>query len=158
MILEKLKDIIADHTGEEADTITAETALADLGIDSLTTVEILMDIEGLRHHHIRGKVGIECIRKAIHRNRGGSAEICHIAFGVDTRIGPAAAGDMDLVAHHHGAGILQSLADRSQLFLDLPAVVMGAEIGHIQGNISHTPSLSPAGSHPEPGLLPRRRR
>lgn len=45
MILEKLKEIIADHTGEEADTITAETALADLGIDSLTTVEILMDIE-----------------------------------------------------------------------------------------------------------------
>ena len=45
MILEKLKDIIADHTGEEADTITAETALADLGIVSLTTVEILMDIE-----------------------------------------------------------------------------------------------------------------
>ena len=45
MILEKLKDIIADHTGEEADNITAETVLADLGIDSLTTVEILMDIE-----------------------------------------------------------------------------------------------------------------
>ena len=45
MILEKLKDIIADHTGEDADNITAETALADLGIDSLTTVEILMDIE-----------------------------------------------------------------------------------------------------------------
>ena len=45
MILEKLKEIIADHSGEEADTITAETKFADLGIDSLTTVEILMDIE-----------------------------------------------------------------------------------------------------------------
>ncbi|MBR5444692.1 MAG: acyl carrier protein [Clostridia bacterium] len=45
MILEKLKEIIADHSGEEAETITAETVLADLGIDSLTTVEILMDIE-----------------------------------------------------------------------------------------------------------------
>ena len=45
MILEKLKEIIADHSGEEADTITPETKFADLGIDSLTTVEILMDIE-----------------------------------------------------------------------------------------------------------------
>lgn len=45
MILEKLKEIIADHTGEEVDAITPETALVDLGIDSLTTVEILMDVE-----------------------------------------------------------------------------------------------------------------
>lgn len=45
MILEKLKEIIADHTGEEVDAITPETALSDLGIDSLTTVEILMDVE-----------------------------------------------------------------------------------------------------------------
>ena len=45
MILEKLKEIIADHSGEEADSITPETKFADLGIDSLTTVEILMDIE-----------------------------------------------------------------------------------------------------------------
>jgi len=45
MILEKLKEIIADHSGEEAENITPETVLTDLGIDSLTTVEILMDIE-----------------------------------------------------------------------------------------------------------------
>jgi len=45
MILEKLQTIIAEHSGEEADTINAETVLTDLGIDSLTTVEILMDIE-----------------------------------------------------------------------------------------------------------------
>ena len=45
MTLDKIKNIIADHSGEEADSIAPETALADLGIDSLTTVEILMDIE-----------------------------------------------------------------------------------------------------------------
>ena len=42
---QELYTIIADHSGEEADSIAPETALADLGIDSLTTVEILMDIE-----------------------------------------------------------------------------------------------------------------
>lgn len=45
MTLDKIKTIIADHSGEETDNITLETAFADLGIDSLTTVEILMDIE-----------------------------------------------------------------------------------------------------------------
>ncbi len=45
MILEKLIEMIADHAGEETENITADTVLTELGIDSLTTVEILMDIE-----------------------------------------------------------------------------------------------------------------
>jgi acyl carrier protein len=45
MIIEKLITIIADHSGEDEANITAETTFEELGVDSLTTVEVLMDIE-----------------------------------------------------------------------------------------------------------------
>ncbi len=45
MIIDKLKTIIADHSGEDEANITAETTFEELGVDSLTTVEVLMDIE-----------------------------------------------------------------------------------------------------------------
>ncbi len=43
-MLEKITAIINNHTGADA-AITAETTFADLGIDSLDTVEILMALE-----------------------------------------------------------------------------------------------------------------
>ena len=45
MTIDKIKTIIADHSGEDAANITAETTFEELGVDSLTTVEVLMDIE-----------------------------------------------------------------------------------------------------------------
>lgn len=45
MIIEKLIAIIAEHSGEDEANITAETTFEELGVDSLTTVEVLMDIE-----------------------------------------------------------------------------------------------------------------
>ncbi len=42
---EKIRDIIAERSGEDAENITPETEYTALGIDSLTIVEILMDIE-----------------------------------------------------------------------------------------------------------------
>ncbi len=45
MTFEKIKDIIAERSGEDAENITPETEYTALGIDSLTIVEILMDIE-----------------------------------------------------------------------------------------------------------------
>ncbi|MGN1346890.1 MAG: acyl carrier protein [Eubacteriales bacterium] len=45
MTLDKIKTIIADHSGEDEDNITEETTFEELGVDSLTTVEVLMDIE-----------------------------------------------------------------------------------------------------------------
>lgn len=45
MTFEKVRAILADHIGEEEDTITMESVIRELGIDSLDTVEILMDIE-----------------------------------------------------------------------------------------------------------------
>lgn len=45
MTIDKLKTIIADHSGEDEANITEETTFEELGVDSLTTVEVLMDIE-----------------------------------------------------------------------------------------------------------------
>lgn len=45
MILEKIKELLAEKVASETDTITAETKFSDLGIDSLDIVELLMGIE-----------------------------------------------------------------------------------------------------------------
>ncbi len=46
MILEKIKNILADQLGANAEDLTAETNMAkDLGADSLDVVELLMSIE-----------------------------------------------------------------------------------------------------------------
>ena len=45
MTFEKVRAILAEHIGEDEETITPESAIKDLGIDSLDTVEILMEIE-----------------------------------------------------------------------------------------------------------------
>lgn len=45
MILEKLKLILADHCDVDASEITEETTFETLGIDSLDTVEMIMEME-----------------------------------------------------------------------------------------------------------------
>lgn len=45
MTLEKVKTILAEHLEIEESTITEETSFKDLGVDSLDTVEILMEME-----------------------------------------------------------------------------------------------------------------
>lgn len=45
MTFEKVKTILADHLEVEESTITEETSFKDLGVDSLDTIEILMEME-----------------------------------------------------------------------------------------------------------------
>lgn len=45
MILDKIKDLLAEKVDVDTDTITADTKFDDLGIDSLDIVELLMGIE-----------------------------------------------------------------------------------------------------------------
>lgn len=45
MILEKVKELLAEHLDIDASTISEETTFEDLEIDSLDTVEILMEME-----------------------------------------------------------------------------------------------------------------
>lgn len=45
MIFEKLKKMIAKHTDCDADSIAMDTTLVSLGVDSLDTVEMIMDME-----------------------------------------------------------------------------------------------------------------
>ncbi len=44
-MFEKIRDLLAEHLDIEADTITESTTFEDLDVDSLDTVEIIMEIE-----------------------------------------------------------------------------------------------------------------
>jgi len=45
MVFEKIKALLAEHTDADADSITLESTFADLGVDSLDTVEMVMELE-----------------------------------------------------------------------------------------------------------------
>ena len=45
MTIDKVKELLAEHLDIDASTITAETTFEDLDIDSLDTVEIMMEME-----------------------------------------------------------------------------------------------------------------
>ena len=45
MIMEKLVELLAEHLGQSPDSITADSTFEDLGVDSLDTVELLMELE-----------------------------------------------------------------------------------------------------------------
>ena len=45
MTIEKAKELLADHLDMDASEIEAETKFEDLGIDSLDTAEIMMEME-----------------------------------------------------------------------------------------------------------------
>ncbi|HBL85247.1 MAG: hypothetical protein A2Y17_03370 [Clostridiales bacterium GWF2_38_85] len=45
MVFKKVMGMIAELKGEEDDTITSETALLDLNLDSLDIAELIMNIE-----------------------------------------------------------------------------------------------------------------
>ncbi|MCC8182368.1 MAG: acyl carrier protein [Clostridiales bacterium] len=44
-IFAKVADVLADHTGRDASEITSDTTFESLGIDSLETVEMVMELE-----------------------------------------------------------------------------------------------------------------
>jgi len=45
MILEKVIDLLAKHVDKDPSEITAETTFESVGIDSLDTVELIMELE-----------------------------------------------------------------------------------------------------------------
>ena len=45
MTIEKGAELLADHLDMDQSEITAETKFADLGVDSLDTAEIMMEME-----------------------------------------------------------------------------------------------------------------
>lgn len=45
MTLEKIKELLAEHLDMDASEITEATTFEDLGVDSLDTVEIMMEVE-----------------------------------------------------------------------------------------------------------------
>ena len=45
MTIDTIKKVLADHLDMDTSSITNETTFEDLGIDSLETVEIMMELE-----------------------------------------------------------------------------------------------------------------
>ena len=45
MTIEKVAELLADHLDIDQSEITAETKFSDLGVDSLDTAEIMMEME-----------------------------------------------------------------------------------------------------------------
>ena len=45
MVMEKLIKLLAEHIDADPSTITADTTFEQLGIDSLDTVEMIMELE-----------------------------------------------------------------------------------------------------------------
>ena len=45
MIFEKLRDLIVEHTDADPESVRPSTQFIDLGIDSLDTVEMIMQLE-----------------------------------------------------------------------------------------------------------------
>lgn len=45
MVLEKVKEMLAERLGMPAEEITVDSKFADLGLDSLDTAEMLMNVE-----------------------------------------------------------------------------------------------------------------
>ena len=44
-VFTKLTEVLADHTGRDASEFTNDTTFESLGIDSLETVEMVMELE-----------------------------------------------------------------------------------------------------------------
>ena len=45
MVFEKVAEMLANHLSNEQDSIKMETTFEELGVDSLDTVEMVMDLE-----------------------------------------------------------------------------------------------------------------
>ena len=90
---------------------------------------MLPHLKGPGHHNVAGQMGIEGVGQPVHGNGGVGPEIGNIAQGVHSRVGAAAAGNMNAVAHDLGCRLFHSFRHRGQVLLDLPAVITGAEIG-----------------------------
>jgi acyl carrier protein len=55
---ERLRDLIAADLGLPVDSITAHTALADLGVDSLAALEFAFALEDAFHVHLAAEVDL----------------------------------------------------------------------------------------------------
>lgn len=65
MIFEKVRDIIVDQLGVEADEITMETTFQDLGVDSLDLFQIVIEIEEAFDIKIENAESITSIKDAV---------------------------------------------------------------------------------------------
>ncbi len=76
MIFEAIAELIADRLEVSADSVKPESSFRDLGIDSLDTVELLMDLEDKRGMEIELDQKVETVGDlvAFIESKGQAAE------------------------------------------------------------------------------------
>ena len=65
MLFDTIAEVIADRMDKDKSEITPESKLADLGIDSLETVELMMELEEKIGKEIELKQKVETIQDLI---------------------------------------------------------------------------------------------
>lgn len=65
MLFETIAKLIAERTECDVNTITPESRFEDLGIDSLDTMEVLMQLEGEIGHEIELEQKVETVADLI---------------------------------------------------------------------------------------------
>ena len=100
-------------------------------------VEILVDLDRVRHGDIVRQAGVDRERHALHGDVRLGMEVCAVAQRVDACVSSAAADDLRARAEHLFQRFLDGLRDAYFVFLDLPAVVAAPVIAQAQSNIFH---------------------
>lgn len=65
MIFEKVAAALADKTGTDASAITPETTFADLSLDSLDTVDVLMGLEDVFGVTLEANENMKCVQDLV---------------------------------------------------------------------------------------------
>ncbi|MGM9646252.1 MAG: acyl carrier protein [Eubacteriales bacterium] len=58
-MLEKIKEIVSDFSKVDKEKITEDTNIADLGVDSLTMLKIIMELEHVFNIHFEDEEIVE---------------------------------------------------------------------------------------------------
>ena len=65
MVFEKVAEMLANHLSIEQDSIKMETTFEELGVDSLDTVEMVMDLEESLGIELELEKKVESVRELV---------------------------------------------------------------------------------------------
>ncbi|MGI6664203.1 MAG: acyl carrier protein [Christensenellaceae bacterium] len=74
MTFEKVRDMLAEHLDKDANDITMESTFESLGLDSLDTVELVMEIEDAFEISIEMDTNLETVADLVAVIDGEKAE------------------------------------------------------------------------------------
>ena len=97
------------------------------------------------HYDVLRQPGVKGQRHPLAGDGGDRAEVGDIDPRVHPRVRPPGTGKADRMSHHLAHRLLQCLLDGGGILLYLPAVVGGADVHQLQGDIARR--ALPSGAH-----------